>query len=565
MSRLSHALVIVALLLTSCSVATTDVVMTSAGRPPGAMQHLATGAGADQLADSGAAALSAVDPLDPAGAVDGDSAVVAATGTAQDESDSDAETAAAVDTPPPPPDQATRDAFFEVAGPAHGALLSDTVYQVVLDRTLQSDGVFDLSSRATVLVDEIGGSSSVELALFGSTWELARSGELLTPPWKLSEPPSGATQLDPFRQAAHTEVDEFLRGFANLMSVDSIVAHDGDGRFEMAIPHRDLLARAYGGAVSPWTSLLVVQESLDWRALPGTSPVALTFVDGLLRRVEIDYGPLLAAAVDAEASLPFTAASFREVYEITFSEGIHPEQARYAVGECYNGDSLPWAGEPSTPCSEPHLYEILSVGPAGFGEDDGVPSQDEVNERLLPVCSESFRALTGHDPTASIFGISSRAPSLGQWERGERNFTCYVRLRVPIAGRLASLDVHRHQDRVSPAGMQVGDCVDGLMNTEVARLLVDCAAEHEGQVFFVTAIEQDGPRPTAEWFTDYAVDACGPAFGSLQTENGIDVNATALGMQRMIPSDRMWDAGERFLVCIVASDRPLKGSMVVGG
>lgn len=327
-------------LLAGCSVATADVAMAPVGDATAAApdQSAPDGDGSGPAGDAPAGDAGPLDAATESQATAGNESSDATTsssspvdgadadpaGDGADDATLDADSDAEEQEPPevvewPPLDDATRNAFAKAAGPAHKILLDDTIYQVDFERTLRSEGLFDLSSRATVLVDEIRDVSSVDVTLSGTTWDLARSRELSEPPWRLADPPNYTFQLDPFRQAEYLPIDDLLAGWAGLMQADALVGRDDADRFHLEIPHQELLSRMHGGSLSPWTSVMFVNEALDGIVLEGTSPVVLTFADGRLRRVEIDFGPLLADARDAGASLPFDDAVFTESYELTFA------------------------------------------------------------------------------------------------------------------------------------------------------------------------------------------------------------------------------------------------------
>ena len=103
------------------------------------------------------------------------------------------------------------------------------------------------------------------------------------------------------------------------------------------------------------------------------------------------------------------------------------------------------------------------------------------------------------------------------------------------------------------ATAEVGTCVNSadLSGDEITEIPeVDCADEHDGQVFFKFDMD-DGDYPGTDAVSTAAQEQCIPAFGDFV---GTEYEESSLDIRYIGPSQDTWDqADDREVICFVVT------------
>jgi len=104
---------------------------------------------------------------------------------------------------------------------------------------------------------------------------------------------------------------------------------------------------------------------------------------------------------------------------------------------------------------------------------------------------------------------------------------------------------------VSVTSLQVGDCVNGLQDSDdVASLpAVPCSVGHEGEVFVVFDLPP-GPYPGESGLRGQVEVRCNAELDSYAPNAISDVT---IGLFHVGPDEVSWDRGDREVVCIASS------------
>lgn len=182
------------------------------------------------------------------------------------------------------------------------------------------------------------------------------------------------------------------------------------------------------------------------------------------------------------------------------------------------------------PCTEPHLVEVYHVGQFVLAEGVPHPGEDLV-ALAMEQCAPSFEALPGVAQSGVSYDVQIHAPSVGQWESGERFLACLLVFPEPVDQPLADLDR-------TPAPANVGDCFEG--DVLASRVPISCQQPHNFEVYATTGLLG---LPEAESF-------CRRALG----DEALFVDFT-----------RSWQAdvvvGETQVECYLFSAEPTTGSV----
>jgi hypothetical protein len=225
------------------------------------------------------------------------------------------------------------------------------------------------------------------------------------------------------------------------------------------------------------------------------------------------------------------------------------------VGDCYMDDGGPGGeggkdifGVEAVPCDEPHDNEVY----ASFALADGdFPGADEVFHLALAGCVRRFADFTAVAYGATSLEVKTLHPTRLSWvSLGDRGVTCAV---FDPAGPLERSVRGAGDAYPAPSA---GDCLDGEF------WLVDCAVEHESELYLVTEMSGD-EYPGTRAAQDAAIKLCRDAFPDYI---GIDYEQSTLDFVYFWPEELMWDAGVRAVRCAVYDpEASLTGSVKGSG
>lgn len=195
------------------------------------------------------------------------------------------------------------------------------------------------------------------------------------------------------------------------------------------------------------------------------------------------------------------------------------------------------------PCEEPHVNEVYAT----FDLPDGdFPGRQELEELSEDGCMERFAEYTGVGYYETSLEVSYLFPTRESWSMGDRAVICAVSdyfrlLQGSVAGAGASY--------LAPV---VGSCADAQFR------IVDCAGEHESELFLVTEIGGDD-YSSEEAIKEKARSLCLDAFAVYV---GIEYEDSELDFLYTWPYEPMWAEGERGTLCAAYDpDGPLIGSI----
>lgn len=126
----------------------------------------------------------------------------------------------------------------------------------------------------------------------------------------------------------------------------------------------------------------------------------------------------------------------------------------------------------------------------------------------------------------------------------------------PSSGGTASdSEISRSTDSggqdVDVFSISVGDCFDDVGEDEVSELpLVDCAEEHDYEVFDEFEIHDDGDFPGTTAMEDLADERCSELFEDFV---GIPLEDSILNVATLSPTADTWDNGDRTVSCMVTN------------
>lgn len=118
------------------------------------------------------------------------------------------------------------------------------------------------------------------------------------------------------------------------------------------------------------------------------------------------------------------------------------------------------------------------------------------------------------------------------------------------------------EGEVGALSLQVGDCLDSAVQTEVDQVpVVPCAEPHDSEVFALFDLP-DGDFPGAEAVIEEAETGCaGDRFSDYV---GIEYLQSQYLISYLLPTEQTWDAvDDREIVCLVTGPdaEPLVGSV----
>jgi hypothetical protein len=247
---------------------------------------------------------------------------------------------------------------------------------------------------------------------------------------------------------------------------------------------------------------------------------------------------LVGCSLEASVGFDDGASDGATPGEVVASGAVSVHDVR--VGDCFMDDGDLGGDEgkdvfsvEAVPCDEPHDNEVYAIFDLADGD---FPGADEVFQLGLAGCVERFADFTGVAYGATSLEVNTIHPTRLSWVSvGDRVVTCAVFDRAgPLVGSVkAAGDAY-------PAPY-AGDCVD------VEFLLVDCADEHESEVYFVTEISGD-EYPGRRAVEDESGKLCRDAFPDYI---GIEYERSALEITYLWPEELVWDAGVRAVRCAV--------------
>jgi hypothetical protein len=147
-----------------------------------------------------------------------------------------------------------------------------------------------------------------------------------------------------------------------------------------------------------------------------------------------------------------------------------------------------------------------------------------------------------------------------------------VRVRVVLSAVLLAVALAAcGGDGGNVFALTAGDCFTTTENLlgggEVQDLpTVDCAEEHDGEVFAVFAIMDvpDGGYPDVEELQASADEGC---LGAFEDYVGVPYEESTLLFANLVPTEASWADGDRDVVCFLFAEdgSPLTGSMAGTG
>lgn len=220
------------------------------------------------------------------------------------------------------------------------------------------------------------------------------------------------------------------------------------------------------------------------------------------------------------------------------------------VGDCYLDDSDVEDAELSevfrvaaVPCDEPHDNEVYAIFDLPDGE---FPGQDELIRLADEGCHESFAEFAGVGLYETRLDLTYLFPTEQSWARGDREVACAV---FDPAGQLEA-SLAGVGDAFALPG--VGACLD------VDARQVDCAAEHDSEIFLITDLVGD-EYPGDAAVDDEALRLCIDSFAEYV---GVDYEDSVLDFFYITPVEPSWEFGDRTVQCAVFDPAgPLTGSV----
>ena len=206
--------------------------------------------------------------------------------------------------------------------------------------------------------------------------------------------------------------------------------------------------------------------------------------------------------------------------------------AEIKAGDCFLEDFGEERSRVKTvPCDEVHVYEVY----ARFELSDGdFPGDAELVRLSSEGCQERFARFAGVDHDETSLEVTYLFPSQESWESADdRAVTC-----------AASDSIRLLQGSVAGAGEKYRAFFAGAC-TDVQLRIVDCADEHEAEVYLVTEMGGDqypGDQAVEEQSGEMCVDAFADYVGAEQADS-------ALTFLHTWPDQQMWTDGERTTMC----------------
>lgn len=271
---------------------------------------------------------------------------------------------------------------------------------------------------------------------------------------------------------------------------------------------------------------------------PGPAIVAGAMVLAVAGAFGLAFGPF-----DAELS----AATVAETDATAGTVATTLPEAAFgisdlAVGTCF--DVAPSGATLTTRCGDPHTFEMVAhVDLAGLGD---YPGEDELFDLAMEVCIPRLASYVGAGFRESGLDIITWAPSEASWQDDDTTVQCAA-ATFDLSPLTASV---RNSGGIDTGDVrwwnwEVGECYDDATSPPT---VTSCAAPHDNEVYAI--VEHPAPEGVpypgdATWDEDSDA-ACVAAFTEYV---GAPIASTWLEIYWWLPPDRLWSAGERWIIC----------------
>lgn len=261
--------------------------------------------------------------------------------------------------------------------------------------------------------------------------------------------------------------------------------------------------------------------------------------------------------VTVAVALLATACSTRSVSEIkprpaegssSTDDSSADDGESDGASPCYSTTLDVSNGEAAVPCSLPHVAEIIAtVRPSTEGS--AFPGAPELFEQGTAECGVAFRELTGVAIETAIPSLVVVFPDETSWSDGNRTIACVLEYPRALSDTLGDLDPRRALGLASFYGLETGDCLPSLDQSEGALVLVPCEQDHTIEVFEVLSID-DSTYPGDEEMDSQALEHC---FAEYETLYGITESVDDAPFDYLAPTEQSWaDYSDRSIVCLAA-------------
>jgi len=205
-------------------------------------------------------------------------------------------------------------------------------------------------------------------------------------------------------------------------------------------------------------------------------------------------------------------------------------------------------GEDAVPCTLPHVAEIIAtVRPNGTGST--YPGASELREQGTADCSGAFRDLTGVAIETAVPSLVVIFPDESGWADGNRTIACVLEYPRALSNPLADLDPRRALGLASFYGLQAGDCLRSLDQSEGGLVLVDCEQSHGIEVFDIFTVDE-AIYPGDEELDTQALGYCFDEFENLY---GTVESVDEAPFDYLVPTEQSWaDYDDRAIICLAA-------------
>jgi len=205
-------------------------------------------------------------------------------------------------------------------------------------------------------------------------------------------------------------------------------------------------------------------------------------------------------------------------------------------------------GEEPVACSLPHVAEIIAtVRPVAAGST--YPGAAALRDQGTGACADAFRDLTDVAIETAIPSLVVVFPDETGWSGGNRTIACVLEFPRALSEALADLDPRRALGLASFYGLETGDCLRSLDQSEGALVLVGCEQPHSIEVFDVLTID-DATYPGDIEVDTQALDHC---FSEFENLYGVAESVDDAPFDYLVPTEQSWtDYDDRAIICVAA-------------
>lgn len=219
-----------------------------------------------------------------------------------------------------------------------------------------------------------------------------------------------------------------------------------------------------------------------------------------------------------------------------------------SASPCYSTTLDVSTGEAPVPCSLPHTAEIVAtVRPSTTGA--GFPGEAELLSQGTEECADAFRDIAGVAIETAIPSLVVVFPDESGWSDGNRTIACVLEYPRALSETLADIDPRRALGLASFYGLETGDCLRSLNQTDGGLVLVGCDAVHTIEVYEVLSID-DAAYPGDQELDSQALEHC---FAEYEELYGVAASVDDAPFDYLVPTEQSWtEYGDRSIVCLAA-------------